>query len=428
MSGFAYKNGVLQAEGVPLPSIAQAYGTPSYVYSAATIRRQYAALSGALQKALPANRQPLLCYACKANGNLAILSLLQSLGCGLEIVSEGELFRGLRAGFDPARMITTSYGKTRAEVEAYLSAGIHQINIESAPELEMVNAVAGQMGRTASIVFRLNPDIAGGGHSKISTGRKGDKFGLGEEEIMALFEAAKTMKHVEALGLAVHIGSQVFTVEAFKPAFEKMAGMVKTLRAAGHTVTRLDIGGGFPVVYQDEKLLDLQDYANWVRDIILPLDTEIQMEPGRYLVANAGVLLSRVSYVKKVGGKEFLVLDAGMNDLIRPTLYEAYHGISPVENPERPAKPYDVVGPVCESGDLFAKNRNLPEMHDGELVVLETAGAYGFAMASNYNSRPLPAEVLVEGETHTLIRRRQSLEDLIAGENIPDLPLPNSRA
>lgn len=418
MTGFALKNGVMHADGVALPDLAERFGTPAYIYSASVIRRQYEALSDAMKRALPADRQPLLCYACKANGNIGILSLLRSLGCGLEVVSEGELFRGIHAGFSPEKIITTSFGKTESEIRAYLKAGIHQLNIESVPELEMVNRIAGELGVTAPVLFRLNPNISGGGHSKISTGRKGDKFGLSAENILDIYAHAKTLAHVKALGVSVHIGSQVFTVEAFKPAFEIMAEMVKTLRSRGFTVERLDIGGGFPVIYQDEKLLDLQEYANWVRDIILPLDTEIQMEPGRYLVANAGVLLTRTAYVKDVQDKSFIVLDAGMNDLIRPTLYEAYHGIRPVSHTERTPRTYDVVGPVCESGDLFAKGREIPEVHDGDLVVIETAGAYGFAMASNYNSRPLPPEILVDGDKVTLIRKRQSLEDLIRGENM----------
>ncbi|MCD8563217.1 MAG: diaminopimelate decarboxylase [Alphaproteobacteria bacterium] len=416
---FAYRDGVLHAEGVSLPFLAQKYGTPAYIYSAGTIRSQHAALKDALARFLPADRQPLLCYACKANSNIAILSLLRGLGCGLEIVSEGELFRGLKAGFSPETIITTSFGKTKEEIRAYLKAGIHQINIESAPELETVNDIAAELNVTAPVVFRLNPDIAGGGHHKISTGRKGDKFGLAAEEILELYARADAMPHVSPLGLAVHIGSQVSTVEAFKPAFEKLAAMVHSLRAEGHTVERLDIGGGFPVVYKDEKLLDLDSYAAWVRDIILPLDTEIQMEPGRYLVAGSGILLTRTAYIKETQGRSFLVLDAGMNDLIRPTLYEAYHGIRPVENPERTPRTYDVVGPICESGDIFARERTFPEVRDGELVAIETSGAYGFSMASNYNSRPLPPEILVEGDQAHLIRTRQTNEDMIAGESIP---------
>lgn len=417
--GFEYKSGILYAEGVSLPALAREHGTPAYVYSAAVIRAQYGALKAALEKHLPPDRQPLLCYACKANGNLAILSLLRSLGCGLEVVSEGELFRGLKAGFSSEKIITTSFGKTEPEIRAYLKAGIHQINIEALPELETVNRIAAELDVTAPVVFRLNPDISGGGHHKISTGRKGDKFGLSVEDILILYDKAEHLANVKALGLSVHIGSQVFTVEAFKPAFEKLASTVKTLRAQGHTVERLDIGGGFPVVYNDEKLLDLDQYAQWVNDIIVPLETEIQMEPGRYLVAGSGVLLTRTAYVKESRGKAFLVLDAGMNDLIRPTLYEAYHGIRPVENPERTPRTYDVVGPVCESGDLFASARSIPEIRDGELLVIETAGAYGFSMASNYNSRQLPAEILVDGDEAQLIRKRQSLYDLIQGESIP---------
>lgn len=420
MAGFQIKNGVIHADNIALPDLAERFGTPSYIYSANIIRRQYEALSNAMRQALPPDRQPLLCYACKANGNIGILSLLRSLGCGLEVVSEGELFRGIRAGFNPQKIITTSFGKTEHEIRAYLKAGIHQLNIESVPELEMVNTIAGEMGVTAPVLFRLNPNIAGGGHHKTSTGRKGDKFGLSAEDVLAIYAHARTLAHVKALGISVHIGSQVFTVEAFKPAFETMADMVKTLRTQGFTVERLDIGGGFPVVYNDEKLLNLQAYAEWVRDIILPLNTEIQMEPGRYLVANAGVLLARTAYVKDVQDKSFIVLDAGMNDLIRPTLYDAYHGIRPVLNGERTPRMYDVVGPVCESGDLFAKAREIPEIQNGDLVIIETAGAYGFSMASNYNSRPLPAEILVDGDKVTLIRERQSFEDLIRGENMPE--------
>ncbi len=420
MSGFQVKNGVLHADNIALPDLAQRFGTPAYIYSASHIRGQYNALKNAMEQALPADRQPLLCYACKANTNIAILHLLQTLGSGLEIVSEGELLKGLKAGFSSDKIISTSIGKVTPEIKACLEAGIHQLNIESVPELYQVNNVAGEMGKIADVVFRLNPNINAGGHHKISTGRKRDKFGLSAARILEIYKIAQELPHVNPVGLSMHIGSQVSKVEAFKPAFEILSEMVIELRAQGHTVERLDIGGGFPIRYDDEKLLDLQDYANWVRDIVLPLDTEIQMEPGRYMVGNAGILLAENTYTKETGDRNFLVLDAGMNDLIRPTLYEAYHAITPVANLDRPEKSYDVVGPICESGDTFGIDREMPEVHDGELVAIHSAGAYGFSMASNYNSRPLPAEIMVDGDKVAIIRQRQDLSDIMKGEDIPD--------
>lgn len=418
--GFQVKNGVLHADDVALPDLARLYGTPSYIYSASHIRGQYNALKEAMEKALPADRQPLLCFACKANTNIAILRLLQTLGSGLEIVSEGELLKGLKAGFSGERIISTSIGKVTPEIKACLEAGIHQLNIESVPELYNVNKVAGEMSKVANVVFRLNPNVSAGGHSKISTGRKRDKFGLSAARILEIYKIAQELEHVNPVGLSMHIGSQVSKVEAFKPAFEILSSMVGELRAQGFKVERLDIGGGFPIRYNNENLLDLQDYANWVRDIVLPLDTEIQMEPGRYMVGNAGLLLAENTYTKETGDRDFLVLDAGMNDLIRPTLYEAYHAISPVANFDRPERSYDVVGPICESGDTFGTERTMPEIRDGELVAIHSAGAYGFSMASNYNTRPLPAEIMVDGDKISIVRQRQSFSDIMKGEDIPE--------
>lgn len=419
MTGFHHKDSIMLVDNVPLPDIAQEVGTPAYVYSAQHIRSQYQSLSSAMQKALPADKQPMLCYACKANSNLAVLSVLRGVGSGLEIVSEGELHRGIKAGFDPARIVSTGVGKQDSEIIACLKAGIHQLNVESLPELERIHQLAAEIDITAPVVFRLNPDVSGGGHHKISTGRKGDKFGLGREDVLKGFAMAAEMSHVKALGLSMHIGSQVFTVETFKTAFEVLPAIVGEIRNAGYTVDRLDIGGGFPIRYDDENLLDLQAYADWVRDIILPLETEIIMEPGRFLVGNAGVLLTRVLYVKEAQGQKFLVLDGAMNDLIRPTLYDAYHGIEPVANPDAPLTTYDIVGPVCETGDTFASARNLPTMKQGDLAVIKTAGAYGFCMASNYNTRPMPPEILVDGDQWHIIRPRQTYDDLLGRDSIP---------
>ncbi|MGB4106886.1 MAG: diaminopimelate decarboxylase [Alphaproteobacteria bacterium] len=420
MAGFVEKNHTLSAGGINLGDIAREHGTPTYIYSADHIRGQFAALKDAMAKALPKNKQPLLCYACKANSNVAVLSLLNGIGSGLEIVSEGELRRGLKAGFDPQKIVSTGVGKQRGEIEACLNAGIRQFNVESLPELEFINVIAGEMKRRAPVVFRLNPDVSGGGHSKISTGRKRDKFGLSADGVFRAYTMAKTMKNVEPLGLSIHIGSQVFDVKAFEKAFAKLPALVAELRKEGFTVARLDIGGGFPIQYNDEKLLDLDAYAAWVRDIILPLETEIVMEPGRYLVGNSGALLTKVLYVKETPDRNFLVLDAAMNDLIRPTLYEAYHGIEPVQNRNAPKKTYDVVGPVCETGDTFATGREIPELHAGDLVVIRSAGAYGFSMASNYNTRPLPAEIMADGDRSAVIRPRQSYDDIINKDIIPD--------
>lgn len=420
MHGFHEKNNVLHVDDIPLTDVAKQFGTPVYVYSANVIRAQYEALSNAMKKAIPADRQPMLCYACKANSNIAILKLLNTLGAGLEIVSEGELYRGLKAGFTGDRIISTSYGKNEQEIKACLEANILQFNIESPEEIDNINKYASALNKNAEVVFRLNPNIAGGGHSKINTGRKEDKFGNTHDDIIRLYAKAEQMSNLTPVGVSIHIGSQVSQVESFKPGFEKLAALVTDLRAKGHTVTHLDIGGGFPIVYNDESLLDLDAYAQWVNEIIVPLDTKIQMEPGRYMVGNAGILLTSVQYVKKTPSRNFMVLDAGMNDLIRPTLYEAYHGIKPVHGHNQENVTYDVVGPICESGDIFAKERTTTKVDNGDLVAIMSAGAYGFSMASNYNSRPIPAEILVDGDKISVIGKAQTLDDLIAREEIPD--------
>lgn len=420
MIGFPEKNGELHVENVPLSKIAKEFGTPSYVYSAGHIRSQYKKLSAAMAEAMPANKQPLICYACKANSNIAVLNLLQKSGSGLEIVSEGELHRGLKAGFDPQKIVSTGVGKTESEITACLKAGIRQFNVESIPELEYINKIAEKINIKATIVFRKNPDVSGGGHHKISTGRKRDKFGMGADAILQAYDIAKTLSHINAVGLSMHIGSQVFDVAKFKEAFETLPTFVKVLRSKGHEVTRLDIGGGFPIQYKDEKLLDLNAYAKWVNDIIVPLDVEIILEPGRYLVGNAGVLLTQVHFIKETKDRNFLIIDAAMNDLIRPTLYDAYHGVEPVANRNAPETTYDVVGPICETGDTFSTDRTLPKMNPGDLAVIKSAGAYGFCMSSNYNTRPQVPEILVDGDKIALIRPRQTYEDLIGQETIPD--------
>lgn len=413
MAGFHEKNHGLWVEDCNLSALAATYGTPAYIYSAGHIRAQYKQLQESLRRALPADHQPLICYACKANSNQSILGVIKECGSGLETVSEGELLRGLKAGFAPDKIVATGVGKSDSEIVALLNANVRQINVESLPELENIQVIAAQMNKQANVVFRLNPNVSGGGHHKISTGRAQDKFGLPRADIFKAYGMAAQMSHVRALGVSMHIGSQVFKVESFRDAFGVIPDLVAELRGENFAVERLDIGGGFPIRYKDETLLDLDGYARWVADFIAPLGTEIILEPGRYLVGNAGVLLTKVVYVKESGGRQFLILDAGMNDLIRPTLYEAYHAIEAVEGRDRPQTLYDVVGPVCETGDTFAVERSLPVMKRGDLAVIRSAGAYGFSMASNYNTRPLPAEVLVDGSTHRVIRERQRYEEIV---------------
>jgi diaminopimelate decarboxylase len=298
-----------------------------------------------------------------------------------------------------------------------LGANVRQINVESLPELELVQQVAQSMYMQAPVAFRFNPNVIGGGHEKITTGRTQDKFGLPRADILKAFALAGSMPNIRARGLSVHIGSQVFTVDSFRQAFSSFPDLVHELRQAGHTIECLDIGGGFPIRYREENMLDLDAYARWVADFIVPLGTEIILEPGRYLVGNAGVVLSRVVFSKDSAGRHFLILDAGMNDLIRPTLYEAYHAIEPVHQRHAGVHSmYDIVGPVCETGDTFAKQRPMPALKRGDLVVIRSAGAYGMSMASTYNSRPLPAEILVDGNAHRLIHARQNFDDLLRGE------------
>lgn len=420
MPGYEEINGELHVDGIALSDIAKEHGTPTYVYSTDTIKSQFDALKSAMERHIPADRQPMLCYACKANSNIAVLSYLRSIGSSLEIVSEGELKRGLKAGFDANQIVATGVGKTDSEIQSCLEAGIHQFNVESFPELENINRIAGEIGIPATVVFRFNPNVSGGGHHKISTGRKRDKFGIGEESIYQIYQMAVDMEHINPVGLSMHIGSQVSEVPVFETAFAKLPTIVETLRKNGHEVTRLDIGGGFPIIYKDEDLLDLDRYAEWVRDIIVPLETEIIMEPGRYLVGNAGVVLTEVTYVKETSDRNFLVIDSAMNDLIRPTLYDAYHGIEAVKNRDAEKVTYDVVGPICETGDTFTTDRELPKMQRGDLAVIKSAGAYGFCMASNYNTRPMPPEILVHGGKAHVITPRQTYDDLLGREIIPE--------
>ncbi len=413
-------SGNLKCDDVALQEIAKAYGTPTYVYAQNEIISQYGKLNTALSSKLSGKNQPLLCYACKANSHQAVLTILKNQGAGLEVVSGGELERGLKAGFDPKKIVFTGVGKQPHEIALAVRSGIAYINIESVEEITHVGTVAHELQKEVSVLFRINPDVSGGGHDKISTGRERDKFGISMDRAAEAYTKAGEFEFVKPQGLSMHIGSQVFNVHAFEEAFSKLPNLVQKLRSSGHEVSTLDIGGGFPIPYQGHEELNLDAYATWVNDIIAPLDTKIIMEPGRFMVGNAGILLSRVVSIKKAKEVTFLIVDAAMNDLIRPTLYDAHHEIEPVSKPRENHKNYAVVGPICESGDTFAKDRELPEMKEGDLVAFMSAGAYGYTMASNYNTRGMPAQILVKNDQHSLIKPRQNIEDLLAGESIPD--------
>jgi len=414
---FAYRNGALYAEDVPVDRVAAAVGTPFYLYSAASFQGQYRALADAL-----AAVDPLICYAVKANSNLAVLRVFAGLGAGADVVSEGELRRALAAGIPAERIVFSGVGKTRAELEYAVAVGIHQINVESVPELRRLSAVAAPSGRTAKVAIRVNPDVDVGSHDGISTGRKGDKFGIPHEDAVAAYRLAADLPGIEPVGLAVHIGSKIEELGPSRRAFERLAELVRDLRAEGLSVRRADLGGGLTVPYEDsDPAVSPVAYAKMVGAVFGKLDLALAFEPGRFLVAGGGVLVAAVEYVKESSGHPVVVVDAAMNDLIRPALYKAFHDIVPVREPGRNAipSPANIVGPVCESTDTFAKARDLPPLGEGDLVVFKTAGAYGAVMASTYNTRPLVPEVLVSGDRFDVIRARPSHDEMLALDTIP---------
>ena len=413
---FHYRGGELYAEEVPVAHIAAAVGTPFYLYSAAGFTAQYRRFADAF---LP--DRPLICYAVKANSNLAVLRLFAGLGAGADVVSEGELRRALAAGVPPERIIFSGVGKTAAEMAAALDAGIHQINVELVPELRRLSEVASSRGRVARIAIRVNPDVDARTHAKISTGRKENKFGIEIDEAVAAYQLAGELPGIEPVGLAVHIGSQLTDLEPYRRAFERVAEVVLELRALGLSIMRLDLGGGIGVRYHAERPLEPPSYANLVRDIFGSLELTLAFEPGRVLTAPAGLLVSQVLYVKEGSTRRFVIVDAAMNDLIRPALYDAWHDIVPVRLPAAGASlaPADVVGPVCETGDTFAVDRELPPFAEGDLLTFTAAGAYGAVMSTTYNSRLLVPEVLVSGERFAVIRARPSYDALLSLDTIP---------
>ncbi|HRX54430.1 MAG: diaminopimelate decarboxylase [Verrucomicrobiales bacterium] len=432
MHSFAYRNGSLHCENVDLESLARKHGTPLYVYSRGTILDHYRRLDASLGAL-----DHLVCFATKACSNLAVLSALAKEGAGFDIVSGGELFRVLQAGGDPGKCTFAGVGKTRAEIEYALRQGIYCFNAESEAEVAFIDRVAGDLGVKAPVALRVNPNVDAKTHKYISTGKSENKFGIDFSVIREAYARAAALPHIELRGLQMHIGSQLTSVQPFVEAVEKVAPLAAELKAL-HGIRFFSIGGGIGIVYRDslrsgpktwwndqeeaERPLTVETYASRVVPHLQSLGLRILLEPGRYLVGNAGVLLTEVLYEKRGSAKTFKIIDAGMNDLIRPALYEGHHEIVPVREPAADAVPekVDVVGPVCESGDFFAQDREIAPVQPGEILAVLSAGAYGFVMASNYNSRPLPAEILVDGDQAHVVRTRQSFGDLIAGERIPE--------
>lgn len=418
MNHFQYRDGILHAEDVSIPEIAKAVGTPFYCYSTATLERHYRVFSEAF-----GDVDAMVCYAMKANSNQAVLKTLARLGAGVDVVSVGELYRALAAGIPAERIMFSGVGKTAAEMDAALAAGIYCFNVESEPELEVLNQRAARAGKKAPVSFRINPDVDARTHAKISTGKKENKFGISFERARAVYARAAELPAITVTGIDMHIGSQITELQPFQDAFKLLRELVDTLRADGHDIHHVDVGGGLGIPYRDDNNPppSPEAYAHIVKDQLRGLNCRIVTEPGRLIVGNAGILVSEVIYVKDGGQKSFIVVDAAMNDLIRPTLYEAHHEIRPVivTAASAPRIKADVVGPVCETGDYLALDREMSMPKPGDLLAVGSGGAYGAVQAGTYNSRLLVPEVLVNGSEFHVVRPRQTYDDLIALDSIP---------
>jgi diaminopimelate decarboxylase len=419
MDHFLYRNGVLHAEEVAIPEIAAAVGTPFYVYSAATLTRHFRLFDEAL-----GDTPHLVCFAIKSNSNLAVLKLLGDLGAGMDVVSGGEYRRARAAGVPGSRIVFSGVGKTRDEILLALTGGIRQFNVESEPELLAISEIAAGLGVTAPVALRVNPDVDAHTHEKIATGKSENKFGIPIAKARAVYALAASLPGLDVIGVDVHIGSQLTELGPFEAAFRKVRELTLDLRADGHDIRRLDLGGGLGIPYtrSNEAPPLPVEYVGVIKDVLGDLGCEIEIEPGRLISGNAGLLVSEVIYVKEGEGRKFLIVDAAMNDLVRPSMYGAWHDIVPVVEPApgTPSMPFDVVGPVCETGDTFARARALTPLAPGDLIAFRSAGAYGAVMASEYNSRPLIPEVLVQGDHFAVIRARPSFEEMLARDSIPE--------
>jgi len=415
MHYFEYKNHELHCEGVPINRIAEKVGTPFYLYSYKTLVRHFNVFNEAF-KGIP----HLVCYSMKANSNLALIRLFANLGGGVDVVSGGELYRALMAGADPQKIVFSGVGKKEDEIEYALKAGILMFNVESSMELRTINEVAGRMNRKAPTSIRVNPDIDARTHPYITTGMKQNKFGIDILRAPMAYRLASELPNLKVVGIDCHLGSQLVEVEPFVEALKKLKGLVDDLRKEGMEIRYLDLGGGLGITYNDEEPPHPFEYASNILEEIHSFDCTLILEPGRVIVGNAGILVSKVLYTKENEEKRFIIVDAAMNDLVRPSYYGSFHQILPVREEEREEIVADVVGPVCESADFLAKGRRIPRLNPGELIAVMSAGAYGFSMATNYNSRPRVAEVLVRDDEMHVIRKREDYEDLIRGEEIPE--------
>ncbi|WP_212524932.1 diaminopimelate decarboxylase [Actibacterium sp. MT2.3-13A] len=419
MDHFLYRNGVLHAEDVPVPQIAEAVGTPFYCYSTATLTRHYRLFEEALE-----GLDHVVCFAMKSNSNQAVIRTLGNLGAGMDVVSGGEYRRARAAGVPGDRIVFSGVGKTREEMRVALEGGIRQFNVESEPEMQALSEVAVSLGVAAPIAIRINPDVDARTHEKIATGKAENKFGIPIARAREVYAEAAALPGIEVVGIDVHIGSQLTQLEPFEAAYLKVAELTRALRADGHEIRRLDLGGGLGIPYtQSNEVPPLpMQYGELIKRTVGDLGCEVEIEPGRLISGNAGILVSQVIYLKSGEGRDFLIVDAAMNDLLRPSLYAAHHDIVPVIEPAPGAEqaPYDVVGPVCETGDTFAKQRNLPPVGPGDLIAFRSAGAYGAVMASEYNTRPLVPEVLVNGDQFAVIRARPSFDEIINRDTIPE--------
>lgn len=418
MHHFHYRGGALHCEDVDLAEIANAVGTPVYVYSTATLRRHAQVIAGVFE-----GLECLIAYSVKANGNLGVLATLAAEGCGADVVSAGELQRALVAGIPAGKIVFSGVGKTREEMRFALQQGIHQFNVESAAELEVLSEIAVDTGAVAPIALRVNPDVAAGGHPNISTGKQGDKFGVPWGEAEALYQRAADLPGVDPVGVDVHIGSQIGDLEPMEAAFRKTVGLVDRLREAGHAISRIDLGGGLGIPYAEGDAPAPPDaYARMIRRVIGDSPVEIILEPGRVIAGNAGVMITKALYQKPAPDRTFLIVDAGMNDLMRPALYAAHHDILPLKKPAdaEATQTVDVVGPICESTDKFATGRDLPPVGSDDLIAFLSAGAYGAVLSSQYNARPLVPEVLVNEGNYAIIRRRPTFDEMVELESVPD--------